>query len=96
MTARWLGVNLDAHGQGLGPPSFGTLVPQLAAEFPAYDFGTQRTWNGVSLVAILHGGAAEAGTYAVVTSDPDEMRDVLMSDTRETPPRLDVSAEREQ
>ena len=45
--------------------------------FPAYEFGTQRTWNGVSLVAVCRDGADRAGTYAVITSDPGEMRHAL-------------------
>jgi hypothetical protein len=52
-------------------------LPRLAAEFPAYDFGMQRTYNGTSLVAVCRDGASHQGTYAVITSDPAEMRDAL-------------------
>ncbi len=62
------------------------LVLLLTAEFPAYEFGTQRTWNGVSLVAICRDGADRAGTYAVITSDFIEMRHVLSSRQSGLPP----------
>ena len=50
----------------------------LAAEFPGYEFATQRTWGGVSIVARRHEGCARSGLYAVVTGDPDEMRRALL------------------
>lgn len=59
--------------------ALGNLVLLLTAEFPAYEFSTQRTWNGVSLVAICRDGADRGGTYAVITSDLIEMRHVLSS-----------------
>jgi len=59
------------------PRGLDALVPELAAEFPAYLFGTQRTWSGVSLSALHKGGTARPGVYAVITSDPDEMRGAL-------------------
>jgi hypothetical protein len=34
-------------------------------------------WNGVSLSAPDKRGAARPGVYAVITSDPDEMRRTL-------------------
>ena len=49
----------------------------LAAEFPGYEFATQPTWDGISIVAKRHGGCARPGLYAVVTDDPDEMRRAL-------------------
>ena len=49
----------------------------LAAEFPGYEFGTQRTWDGVSIVAVCQDGAARPGLYVVVTDDLDEMRRAL-------------------
>jgi hypothetical protein len=50
----------------------------LAAEFPGYEFGTQRTWDGISIVALCHDGAARPGLYVVVTHDLDEMRRALL------------------
>jgi hypothetical protein len=81
MTAGWPARVLDALSRERAP-GLGNLLPRLAAEFPAYDFGTQRTYNGVSLVAICRDGAAHEGIYAVVTSDPGEMRDALQRDVR--------------
>ena len=54
----------------------------LAAEFPGYEFATQRTWGGISIVARRHGGCARPGLYAVVTNDPDEMRRALLEHER--------------
>ena len=50
----------------------------LAAEFPGYDFTTQPTWDGISIIARRHEGCARPGLYAVVTDDPDEMRRALL------------------
>jgi hypothetical protein len=50
----------------------------LAAEFPGYDFATQQTWDGISIIARRHGRCAGPGLYAVVTGDPDEMRRALL------------------
>jgi hypothetical protein len=50
----------------------------LAAEFPGYEFATQQTWDGVAIVARRQEGCARPGLYAVVTSDLDEMRRVLL------------------
>jgi hypothetical protein len=58
-------------------PALGMAVPALAAEFPAYDIGMQQTYGGPALVAVRRDGAAMPGTYAVITSDPREMRDAL-------------------
>jgi hypothetical protein len=49
----------------------------LAAEFPGYEFATQRTSGGISIIARRHGGCARPGLYAVVTGDLDEMRRAL-------------------
>jgi hypothetical protein len=50
----------------------------LAAEFPDYDFATQQTWDGRSIIATRREGCAQPGLYAVVTRDPDEMRRALL------------------
>lgn len=55
-------------------------LSKLADEFPGYDFGTQRTWAGTSIIAIRQGGPARPGLYAVITPDPDEMRRALLED----------------
>jgi hypothetical protein len=77
MTAGWSASALDVLSREVVLRGLGNLVLLLAEEFPAFDFGTQRTWNGVSLVAVRRDGADRAGTYAIVTSDPGEMRHVL-------------------
>jgi hypothetical protein len=53
-------------------------LTELAAEFPGYDFGTQRTWDGVSLIAVRQDGSARPGLYLVITADLDEMRRALL------------------
>jgi hypothetical protein len=53
-------------------------LSELAAEFPGYQFATQQTWDGISIVATRHEGCARPGLYAVVTGDPDEMRRALL------------------
>lgn len=83
MIGGWPARALDALGRELAPRGLGNLLPRLAVEFPAYEFATQQTYSGVSLVAVCRDGAAHAGTYAIVTSDPSEMRQVL---TREIGP----------
>lgn len=83
MTAGWPARALDALGRELVPCGLRNLLPRLAADFPGYEFGTQRTWNGISLVAVCREGADRAGTYAIITSDPGEMRHAL---TREVGP----------
>jgi hypothetical protein len=55
----------------------------LAAEFPGYEFATQRTWGGISIVARRLGGCTRPGLYAVVTDDPDEMRHALLEHERD-------------
>jgi hypothetical protein len=52
------------------------LARVLAAEFPGYSFGPARTWRGQAVQAVRRDRDA-AGVYAVITSDPDEMRRVL-------------------
>jgi hypothetical protein len=75
MTAGSPASALDALSRDVVLRGFGNLL--IANEFPAYEFGTQRTWNGVSLFAVRRDGADGAGTYAVVTSDLGEMRQLL-------------------
>ena len=60
-----------------GSGGLDALVPVPAAEFPVYFFATQPTWDGVSLAAQARNGAARPGVYAVITSDPEEMRQAL-------------------
>ena len=57
----------------------------LAAEFPDYEFATQQTWGGISIIARRHGGCVQPGLYALVTDDLDEMRRALLEYER---PRL--------
>ena len=61
-------------------------LTELAAEFPGYDFSTQRTWEGVSLIAVRQDGSARPGLYAVITADLDEMRRAL----REAPAAVEI------
>ena len=56
------------------------MLGQLAAEFPGYEFSTQRTWEGVSLIAVRQKGSARSGLYVVITPDRDEMRRTLLED----------------
>jgi hypothetical protein len=49
----------------------------LAAEFPGYEFATQQTWDGISIVARRHEGCAP-GLHTVITDDLDEMRRALL------------------
>lgn len=80
MSAEWPASALDALSREFAPRGLDNLLPRLAAEFPAYEFATQRTYGGVSLVAVRRNGSVEVGTYAVVTSDPGEMRHLLTQD----------------
>ena len=50
----------------------------LAAELPGYEFATQQTWDGISILATRRGGCAQPGLYVVVTGDLDEMRRALL------------------
>lgn len=61
-------------------------LSELAAEFPGYEFATQRTWGGTSIVARRHEGCAQPGLYAVVTGDLDEMRRALLEYEAAQPP----------
>jgi hypothetical protein len=54
----------------------------LAAEFPGYEFATQQTWGGISIIARRRGDRIRPGVYAVVTGDPDEMRRALLEEER--------------
>lgn len=58
----------------------------LAAEFPGYEFATQPTRDGISVIARRHGGCARPGLYAVVTDDVAEMRRALLEHERPSPP----------
>jgi hypothetical protein len=57
------------------------MLSELAAEFPGYEFSTQRTWDGVSLIAVRQKGSARSGPYVVITPDLDEMRRALLEGT---------------
>ena len=59
-------------------------LSELTAEFPGYEFATQQTWDGISILATRRGGCAQPGLYAVVTGDLDEMRSVLLEHGRPT------------
>ncbi len=54
------------------------MLSELAAEFPGYDFSTQRTWEGVSLIAVRQAGSDRSGPYVVITPHLDEMRRALL------------------
>ena len=56
------------------------MLGELAAQFPGYAFSTQRTWEGVSLIAVRQEGSARSGLYVVITPDCDEMRRTLLED----------------
>ena len=57
------------------------MLSELAAEFPGYEFSTQRTWDGVSLIAVRQKGSARSGLYVVITPDLEEMRRTLLDNT---------------
>ena len=57
------------------------MLSELSAEFPGYEFSTQRTWEGVSLIAVRQKGSARSGLYVVITPDFDEMRRTLLDST---------------
>ncbi len=54
------------------------MLAELAAEFPGYEFSTQRTWEGVSLIAVRQDGSERPGLCVVITPDLDEMRRALL------------------
>jgi hypothetical protein len=58
------------------------MLDELAAEFPGYAFSTQRTWEGVSLIAVRQQGSGRSGLYVVITPDLDEMRRALLENMR--------------
>jgi hypothetical protein len=53
------------------------MLGELAAEFPGYEFSTQRTWEGVSLIAVRQDGSDRPGVCVIITPDLDEMRRAL-------------------
>jgi len=57
------------------------MLSELAAEFPGYEFSTQRTWEGISLIAVRQDGCNWPGVCVVITPDLDEMRRVLLENT---------------
>ena len=57
------------------------MLSELAAEFPGYEFSTQRTWEGVSLIAVRQGSSDRPGLCVVITPDLDEMRRALLENT---------------
>jgi len=57
-------------------------LSELAAEFPGYDFGTQPTWDGTSIIAVRQDSMERPGLCVVITADVDEMRDVLLEGER--------------
>jgi hypothetical protein len=61
-------------------------LSELAAEFPGYEFATQPTWDGISIIALRQEGCARSGLYAVVTDDLDEMRRTLLEHEAAQPP----------
>jgi hypothetical protein len=60
-----------------GALAVAAALADLEAEFPGYEFSTQQTWEGVSLIAVRQDGSARPGLYAVITADLDEMRRAL-------------------
>jgi len=58
------------------------MLSELAVEFPGYEFSTQRTWEGVSLIAVRQGGSDRSGLCVVITPDLDEMRRTLLESER--------------
>ena len=54
------------------------MLSKLAAEFPGYEFSTQQTWEGISLIAVRQDGSARPGLYVVITPDLDERRRALL------------------
>ena len=71
------------------------MLDELAAEFPGYAFSTQRTWEGVSLIAVRQQGSARSGLYVVITPDlrrdaPDPARGRELRSVAEGQPAIDV------
>jgi hypothetical protein len=57
------------------------MLSKLAAEFPGYEFSTQQTWEGVSLIAVRQDGSERPGLCVVITPDLDEMRRAVRDNT---------------
>jgi hypothetical protein len=57
-------------------------VVSASKEFPGYSISTQRTYGGVSLVAVRRNGTEQPGVYAVITGDLAELRSVLDAEPR--------------
>ena len=57
------------------------MLGELAAEFPGYEFSTQRTWEGVSLIAVRRDGSGRPGVCVIITPYLDEMRRALLEST---------------
>ena len=57
------------------------MLGELAAEFPGYEFSTQRTWEGLSLIAVRQDGSGRPGLCVVITPDLGEMRRALLDNT---------------
>ena len=62
------------------------MLGALASEFPGYAFSTQRTWEGVSLIAVRQKGSARSGLYVVITPNLDEMRRALLESASDENP----------
>jgi hypothetical protein len=75
-------VSARKHGPMVRMTGVSVALSGLAAEFPGYEFATQQTWGGISIIARRRGGCVRPGVYAVVTCDPDEMRRALHEDER--------------
>jgi hypothetical protein len=58
-------------------------LSELAAEFPGFDFGTQRTWDGVSIIAIRQDGTERPGLCVVITAAVDDRRHALLVGERQ-------------
>jgi len=58
-------------------------LSELAAEFPRYDFGTQQTWDGTSIIAVRQDGIERPGLCVVITADIGEMRRALLEGERQ-------------
>lgn len=67
-------------------------LSELAAEFPGFEFATQQTRDGVSIIATRQGGCAQPGLYVIVTGDPNEMRRALLEYER-PPSNASISRE---
>jgi hypothetical protein len=57
-------------------------VVYASKEFPGFCISIQRTYGGVSLVAVRRNGTELPGVYAVITDDLAELRSVLDAEPR--------------